>query len=296
MDREARRALAEDLTGFEQRTLTVEGFELREGNDGRVQLNGHASVTETPYDMGMYQETIKRGAFTNTLNRGAAVKLLINHAGLPIARTGKNMTLTEDDRGLRVDASLNPDLPLVQELRLTANDGLIDSMSFAFRVVRQSWDDDYENREITEVNLDRGDVSVVTEPANPAASFSLRHAREFLSEMPRDEFVRFMYSIRAADAVLPPSPLTADERIVAKLDDLRSGATISAATMSGLQRVLDLIDASDTNVDKALIVLSDLMGVTNPDIAQDAALDRSAARLDIEKAKAFALRLRGEAA
>ena len=56
--------------------------------------------------------------------------------------------------------------------------------------------------------------------------------------------------------------------------DLRAGKTLSADTMTGLQAVLDLIDESDTNVDMALIKLSDLMGVVNPDIAQDAALDR----------------------
>jgi len=56
----------------------------------------------------------------------------------------------------------------------------------------------------------------------------------------------------------------------------RAGATLSSTSMSTLQRVLDMVDAADTNVDKALIVLSDLMGVINPDIAQDAALDRAA--------------------
>jgi len=100
--------------------------------------------------------------------------LLINHAGLPLARTRRNMTLTEDGAGLAVEARLNPALPLVQELRLTAGDGLIDQMSFAFRVQSQEWNEDYSDRNITEVNIHRGDVSVVNQGANPATSFNLR--------------------------------------------------------------------------------------------------------------------------
>ena len=50
------------------------------------------------------------------LFRSPDVQLLINHGGLPIARTGKNMSLSEDASGLVVDARLNPALPLVDEL------------------------------------------------------------------------------------------------------------------------------------------------------------------------------------
>ena len=45
-------------------------------------------------------------------------------------------------------------------------------MSFAFRVVRQVWDEKYENREIEAVNLHRGDVSVVNMGANPTTSIT----------------------------------------------------------------------------------------------------------------------------
>ena len=171
---EQRKSIAESLGGRETRTYGFTDFEMREDVDGTLNFRGIASVTGTPYDMGAYQETIARGAFARTLGQNPDVQLLINHAGLPIARTGKNMTLTEDGSGLAVDARLNPQLPLVNELRLTAGDGLIDQMSFAFRVVHQDWSDDYAERNITEVNIHRGDVSVVNQGANPATSFNLR--------------------------------------------------------------------------------------------------------------------------
>ena len=37
--------------------------------------------------MGGYTETIARGAFTKTLSERPDVQLLINHEGLPLART-----------------------------------------------------------------------------------------------------------------------------------------------------------------------------------------------------------------
>lgn len=210
LDLQQRQQAAKMLGGREVRDFTVSGFELREFG-GALNLSGLASVTESAYDMGFYQETIKRGAFSKTLSEMPDVQLLINHRDLPIARTGRNMTLSEDDQGLRVEARLNPDLPKVQELALTARDGLVDQMSFAFRVTRQSWDDDYENREILEVNIDRGDVSVVNQGANPATSFSMRDAQEMLSAMNRDEFVAFMRSIHPEEGEATDVPIRSVE-------------------------------------------------------------------------------------
>lgn len=297
-----RKQLAESLRGREVRRLAVDGFELREA-DGVMKLSGVASVTDTPYSMGYYTEVIKRGAFTKTLSENPDVQLLINHDGLPIARTGRNMTLVETDRGLQVDADLNPDLPRVRELALTASDGLIDQMSFAFRVVRQNWYDEevgdggFDHRDILEVNIDRGDVSVVNQGASPTTSFSLRDARDLLGAMSNDEFVEFMRSIRPDTVpeaepgeVTPLSPAPSVAEFAHALTEVRAN-NLDDATMATLQRVLDMIDASDTNVDKALIVLSDLMGVTNPDIAQDKALDRTH-DLKLYEARLFALKMR----
>jgi phage head maturation protease len=53
---------------------------------------------------------------------------------------------------------------------LALEDGSVDEMSFAFRVTRQMWSPDYDQRDILEVDLHRGDVSVVNFGANPATS------------------------------------------------------------------------------------------------------------------------------
>jgi HK97 family phage prohead protease len=81
------------------------------------------------------------------------------------------LRLAEDERGLAVAADLAMDDPDVQRLAAKTTRGLVTHMSFAFIVKDQSWNEDRDYRWINEVDLHRGDVSVVTQPANPATSF-----------------------------------------------------------------------------------------------------------------------------
>ena len=142
-----------------------------------MQFTGYASITDSPYDMGWYTETIKRGAFKQTLAEHPDVQLLINHGGLPIARTKSGtMDLSEDHRGLRVDADLDPDDPDVRRLAPKLDRGDIDQMSFSFSATSQRWNDDFSQRAITGVSIHRGDVSIVNQGANPATSTSVRSA------------------------------------------------------------------------------------------------------------------------
>jgi HK97 family phage prohead protease len=61
---------------------------------------------------------------------------------------------------------------MAASLRSAMERGDMDQMSFAFKVIRDSWDAKYEIRTIHEVRL--FDVSVVTYPANPASVAKLR--------------------------------------------------------------------------------------------------------------------------
>jgi phage head maturation protease len=83
----------------------------------------------------------------------------------------------------------------VQRLLAKVRRGDVSEMSFAYRVGRQSWNDDYDQRTIHEVNIDRGDVSVVTMGANSATSFSMREAKEFLAALQRPEFDELVRSL-----------------------------------------------------------------------------------------------------
>jgi uncharacterized protein len=179
---EWRRKHSRDLLGGLERRSSLERIEFRRSADGLLHLSGYACTTNTPYDMGWYTESIKSGAFAATLNGHPDVVLNINHgeggSGLPIARTkAGNLELGEDRTGLKVDADLDPEDPDVSLLARKMNSGNLDGqMSFCFSVVRQSFSDDYLFREIQEVSLNRGDVSVVTQAANPTTSSSIRTA------------------------------------------------------------------------------------------------------------------------
>lgn len=152
---------------------------------GDLVFDGYASLTDTPYTvsdwLGDYTETIARGAFAKTLAERDDVRLLVNHDGIPLARTRSGtLELTEDDRGLRAVATLDPDSPLVQTVRSAMLRGDLDQMSFAFRATRQEWNEDYTQRTIIEAKL--FDTSVVTYPASPSTSAKLRSDVIFVPE------------------------------------------------------------------------------------------------------------------
>ena len=208
MNLEQRKAKAEALKGREVRRCPVDGLEIRNAGDGTVSLTGWASVTERSYDMGFYTETIRQGAFARTLRENPDVQLLVNHEGLPLARTiGGSLRLSEDDTGLRVEADLDPADPDVQRLTPKVQRGLIDQMSFAFSGARSEWDDEFTQRSIIDLSIHRGDVSIVNQGANPATSFQFNSADglEWLRGLPDDEarslFLARFPASRPADPV-----------------------------------------------------------------------------------------------
>jgi HK97 family phage prohead protease len=175
---------------FELTSISAE-VELRaDGEDeGVLVLTGYASVTGTPYDVGFYQETVERGAFKRTLsNSDLDVQLLVNHIGLPLARTTSGtLTLSENEKGLLVRAELDPEDPDVRSLAPKMRRGDVTEMSFAFRVLDQEWSDDYTERSLTSLDIHRGDVSVVSYGASPTTSTTLRseEANEFIATVER---------------------------------------------------------------------------------------------------------------
>lgn len=176
MDLDTRKAKADLLRGREVRRLVTSEMECRTYG-GRIHFRGLASSTESPYDMGFYEETMKTGAFDTTLRKQPDVQLLVNHEGLPLARTTNgSLALADQGRGLEFDGDAPDDDPDAIRVASKVESGLLDQCSFAFRVVSQEWDGDYTKRDITEVSLDRGDVSIVNYGANPNTSVSLRDA------------------------------------------------------------------------------------------------------------------------
>lgn len=164
----------------ERRVATITDLELREAGNGFT-FSGYAAVFDSPTDLGPFREQIAPGAFKRTLQHGADVRLLVNHDGVPLARTKSGtLHLEEDDRGLRVQADLDPTNPAAQELRSAMARGDLDQMSFAFQTPKggDEWDDDAEPplRTLREVKL--FDVSAVTYPAYEDTTAEMRSVVE----------------------------------------------------------------------------------------------------------------------
>lgn len=142
-------------------------------------FNGYAAAFEAPFEMwdawgDPYFETLAAGSCARTLGYGCDTQFLIGHneASIPLARTRSGtMTLAADSHGLEVVVpSLDGRSPIVQSLASAMERGDMDEMSIGFIAVTQQWSPNWDERRITEINLHRGDVSMVCWAANPAAN------------------------------------------------------------------------------------------------------------------------------
>ena len=151
--------------------------------DSEIRVSGYAAVfgSETTIG-GMFTEVIQRGAFKEAIERDDVV-FLINHDGLPLARTRSGtLKLTEDSHGLRIETILDPTDPDVQSILPKMKRGDLDKMSFAFYPEEQEWDDsgDIPKRTIRKAGLD--DVSIVTRPAYNTTEIGLRSFERHLED------------------------------------------------------------------------------------------------------------------
>lgn len=184
-DRPSQRRCAEHGSSF--RASFRAAVELRAKDEGvaGVTFDGLASATEQGYEMwdwyGPYTEIVSAGAFASTLARSDLdVPLVLGHDQLRrIARTTNGtLTLEETDDGLRVLAELDPADPDVAYIAPKLRAGLIDEMSFAFRITRGQWSPDYSEYRIQDAELHRGDVAIVGFGASPFTDAALRGAPE----------------------------------------------------------------------------------------------------------------------
>tara|TARA_R100000388_G_C7242706_1_gene162671 strand:+ start:1664 stop:3331 length:1668 start_codon:yes stop_codon:yes gene_type:complete len=162
----------------EIRTFNVQDLELRQEGDDNVVV-GYGSVFNTlSNELGGFREIIAEGAFDGRLEDD--VRFLINHEGLPLARTTNGtLKLTTDERGLKYEARV-ANTSLGRDLIELMRNGTINQSSFAFVVEDDSWEvrDGVNVRTINKVSR-LYDVSAVTYPAYEEASVALRSMEEW---------------------------------------------------------------------------------------------------------------------
>ena len=153
-----------------------EALEIREEDDAPIRVSGYAAIFgEETNIAGMFTEVIERGAFKSAIERGDDVVFVINHEGLPLARTRSGtLKLTEDERGLFIETDLDPMDPDVRSIVPKMKRGDLDKMSFAFVPTRQEWDDSGDLPKRTIQDLQLYDVAIVTTPAYEGTDIGLR--------------------------------------------------------------------------------------------------------------------------
>jgi HK97 family phage prohead protease len=155
---------------LETRFVEVEKFEIREDGDG-MRLEGYAALFNSRSEnLGGFTETIAPGAFRASLKSRNNVFLFWNHeTGSPLASTrAGTLSLVEDDRGLRVSATL-ANTTLGRDVRELVSTGVISGFSFGFSMPARGGDE--WNAEVTERVLKSVrlfEVSLVSMPAYKA--------------------------------------------------------------------------------------------------------------------------------
>ena len=164
-------------TNETRKQIAYTNLELRamdDSEDGWT-VSGYAAVFDSPSEPLPWTEYVKRGAFRKTIKDGADVRLLIDHTGVPLARTKSGtLKLREDDKGLYMEARLDPNNPDAVKMRSALMRGDVSQMSFAFETIKDSWNKERTVRELREVKLH--DVSIVTYPAYEETSAEIRNS------------------------------------------------------------------------------------------------------------------------
>ncbi len=154
--------------------------ELRfEESEGKMILEGYAIVFEQETLIGNeergFKEVISRTALTDAIMKDVPMKYNHMDSFLILARTkNKSLVLTIDNIGLKVHAELI-DTTSNEDVYKMVRSGLLDKMSFAFTVKKQSWDRSGTIPVRRIEAIDRlFDVSVVDTPAYDGTSIYSR--------------------------------------------------------------------------------------------------------------------------
>lgn len=181
VDAETRKINGRDV---EVRSFNVGELEIRAVDGEGMRFSGYAAVFNSDSEPLPFIERIAPGAFKRSLGSNKEIRMFANHNTDQVLATTRNnsLVLTEDARGLKVDAQL-PDTTVGRDLATLIADGTVHSMSFGFSVPRggDTWSDNGASRVLREVVLH--EVSVVTGfPAYPETTgATVRNADDTIS-------------------------------------------------------------------------------------------------------------------
>ena len=215
--------------------VNVIDLEVRETGDGMT-FEGYAAVFNSESeDLGGFREYIAPGAFKRSLQSRNEVKLLWNHdAGEPLASVrGGTLKLTEDDRGLKVEARLAKTSRGFDVAELIRS-GTVDSMSFGFSVIKDTWEGNV--RTLNAVRL--FEISLVSFPAYQATAgtVSVRSSQT----IDADQLADALFKLESGEE-LDPTAASLITEVVAKLTKTEEVQEVQGDILALKKKKLDLL-------------------------------------------------------
>ena len=169
---------------------SVENFEARAEDDGKCVFQGYAIKWGVEARIGSYFiEKFTKGCFSEAMKDSDwDVRFMVEHDGLPIARTkGNTLTIKEDATGLHFRAECDKADSMTNDLMIKINRGDVDGVSIRFITEKDEWDHGDETepsiRTITRAKL--REISAVTFPAHEATEIQEKRAKKVMET--RDE-------------------------------------------------------------------------------------------------------------
>jgi len=161
----------------EERSYKVE-MRVEDGDEPKI--TGHAAVfNKLSVDLMGFREKVAPGAFINSIEK-SDIRALWNHNPDYVLGRNKSGTLKleEDKKGLAIEI-LPPDTQWARDLMETIKRGDVDQMSFAFKTIKDSWENQDKKESIrTLEEVELFDVSPVTYPAYPQTDVKVRSILE----------------------------------------------------------------------------------------------------------------------
>lgn len=212
----------------------VEVRKRADESDPTIKLRGSAIMYGVPYRVvdffGEFRETMHAGCATALIARGVDCRLLLNHEGLPMARTlAGTMRLIDTPTSLDFEAELDARQQLANDFAIAIERGDLSQMSIGMVVGNDEWgeDDDMETRDVFALE-DLIDVSGVTFPCSETTH------------------------IEVAQRMINSVPLQSRARLRSLELELRAGAVQSKASqekiITALKALHDLADAGGVDV------------------------------------------------
>lgn len=224
-------------TNKQEQRIHATDFEIRETADG-MSFTGYAAVFNSDSEPLPFIERIAPGAFKRSLQSRNEVKLLWNHdAGEPLASVrGGTLKLIEDEIGLRVEATL-ANTTRGRDVAELIRSKTIDSMSFGFSVIKDSWSSNGEVRTLEAVRL--FETSVVSWPAYQATSGTIS-VRSASTGIDADQLADALMRLESGEE-LEESHATLITDVVAKLTKTEEVQEVQGDILALKKKKLDLL-------------------------------------------------------